>query len=152
MKLRIHEIKDVGTIDTKVSIPPDRLSLDLPPDHPVLLGPVEARIRAQAFEEEVMALVEVQAKIRLTCSRCLENYETMLPARFEMHVPLSEMLLDILEDARQSLVLALPAKPLCRPGCRGLCSHCGRSLNQGSCACREDVQETPFLKLKDFQF
>jgi len=46
--------------------------------------------------------------------------------------------IDLAALAWQELVLALPAKPLCNPECKGLCALCGANLNQGGCAC---VQE-----------
>ncbi|NIA16663.1 MAG: hypothetical protein GWP08_21645 [Nitrospiraceae bacterium] len=38
----------------------------------------------------------------------------------------------------EELVLAAPAKCLCREDCAGLCSHCGANLNDGACTCRAD--------------
>ena len=37
--------------------------------------------------------------------------------------------LDVDRWANDALVLALPAQPLCRPDCAGLCAVCGESLN-----------------------
>ena len=39
----------------------------------------------------------------------------------------------------QNVGFALPAKLLCAPGCRGLCTRCGADLNRGPCGCRETV-------------
>ena len=38
----------------------------------------------------------------------------------------------------EELVLAAPAKVLCREDCAGLCPQCGADLNRGTCSCRED--------------
>ena len=43
--------------------------------------------------------------------------------------------LDLEEAVRQSWLSALPMQPLCNPDCAGLCSECGKDLNQGSCSC-----------------
>lgn len=41
-----------------------------------------------------------------------------------------------LEDAvREQVLLALPARTLCREDCRGLCAHCGTDLNVSGCDC-----------------
>lgn len=38
----------------------------------------------------------------------------------------------------QQFVLALPVKPLCAPGCLGLCPQCGADRNLAPCQCREE--------------
>ena len=36
---------------------------------------------------------------------------------------------------REQILLAIPMTPLCRPECKGLCSQCGKDLNEGPCTC-----------------
>jgi uncharacterized protein len=43
--------------------------------------------------------------------------------------------IDLEPLARETVVLALPLAPLCRPDCSGLCPSCGADLNAGACAC-----------------
>jgi uncharacterized protein len=40
--------------------------------------------------------------------------------------------------AWEEFVLALPAKPLCRNDCRGLCPVCGKNNNRESCSCAKE--------------
>ncbi len=40
--------------------------------------------------------------------------------------------------------LALPVQPLCKPECAGLCSVCGRDLNDGVCGCEPARTPSPF--------
>jgi uncharacterized protein len=48
--------------------------------------------------------------------------------------------IDLGEVVREELILAVPAWPLCRPDCRGLCPVCGVDLNETTCTCtREEV-------------
>ncbi len=49
--------------------------------------------------------------------------------------------LDMEEAIRQYWTAAGPMQPLCDPDCRGLCSRCGRDLNEGDCACPPDEDE-----------
>ena len=44
-------------------------------------------------------------------------------------------LIDITDDVRQSIILALPLKPICTDNCRGLCAVCGNNLNIRKCNC-----------------
>ena len=41
-----------------------------------------------------------------------------------------------LEDVlREQVLLALPARTLCKPDCKGLCPRCGANRNQQACSC-----------------
>ncbi|HMZ26030.1 MAG TPA: DUF177 domain-containing protein, partial [Elusimicrobiota bacterium] len=82
------------------------------------------------------------------CARCLARFETDLEGAVDMSVPVSETFLVVDDEVRQSLLLALPSQPLCRPACRGLCPRCGRNLNQGPCGCPAEPAPSPFDELK----
>jgi len=43
--------------------------------------------------------------------------------------------LNLGELMHEQFVLALPMKPLCSDGCKGLCPQCGTNLNTASCDC-----------------
>jgi uncharacterized protein len=38
----------------------------------------------------------------------------------------------------EQMQLAVPMKPLCREGCKGLCPRCGINLDSGQCECEDD--------------
>ena len=42
---------------------------------------------------------------------------------------------------REQVVLALPGYPVCQVGCKGLCSICGKNLNDGECGCDRKVPD-----------
>ncbi len=42
---------------------------------------------------------------------------------------------------REQVVLALPGYPVCQEGCKGLCSVCGKNLNDGECGCVRKVPD-----------
>jgi uncharacterized protein len=42
---------------------------------------------------------------------------------------------DVLDVVREQILLALPPDTLCSETCLGLCSRCGKNLNEGECAC-----------------
>ena len=105
-------------------------------------------------------LVNAQLDIESTviCSRCLGEFtrpstllieEECFPA-IDLHTgrkpspPAAQEgafsiddrhLLDLHEVLRQYVIADGPMKPLCRPGCLGLCQHCGVNLNQARCEC-----------------
>jgi uncharacterized protein len=42
---------------------------------------------------------------------------------------------------REQILLALPAYPVCRDECKGLCSACGNDLNERECGCDRKVPD-----------
>lgn len=43
---------------------------------------------------------------------------------------------DLTEDIRESMILAFPDYPVCKPDCKGLCPLCGMNLNKSQCNCK----------------
>jgi uncharacterized protein len=98
------------------------------------------------------------------CQRCLEEARVSLDAgsrEYHAHHPdpgaedevtspyLAGDVLDVDHWAQDALVLAMPAKVLCREDCAGLCPSCGQNLNDGSCTCTVEVHDERWAKLKD---
>lgn len=52
---------------------------------------------------------------------------------------------------REQLVLALPAYPLCREDCKGLCLVCGTNLNERECGCDRRVPDPRWAGLKNLK-
>ena len=108
----------------------------------------------------LLVTVTVEGQLREGCSRCLKEIETPVEATFEEeYVPVldantgapvrnallpdtfrigPDFILDLHEGVRQYILMSEPAKPLCRPDCKGLCPNCGADLNQGACRCSVD--------------
>ena len=151
LKLKVHEIEDAERLDLTSQIAPDQIDLDVP-EHPRLIEPAAIKIHAEALEGEVVVLGQVTARVSLSCSRCLESAEAALSASFEVHAPLTQPDVDLTDEVRQGLLLALPPKPLCRENCKGLCARCGKNLNMGPCGCAAGKgKETSFSKLSEFK-
>lgn len=89
------------------------------------------------------------------CSRCLKSYSFPLEKSFDFVLtpdPFSAKSKELNRDEmglsfysaeeinlapfiREQVLLALPIRPLCKDGCRGLCVGCGVDLNEESCHC-----------------
>ena len=108
--------------------------------------------------------------LRLTCDRCLNDYDFSVDADFclvlevaeeedwsvkeldggtELDVvQVDEPVADLEDILRQQALLCLPVKQLCSPDCRGLCPGCGADLNSsGGCACASETSNSPFAVL-----
>ncbi len=46
-----------------------------------------------------------------------------------------DMQLDLEDFCYPDIVMSLPTKLLCKDSCKGLCSVCGKNLNDGDCGC-----------------
>ena len=43
--------------------------------------------------------------------------------------------IDLTQSVRDGILLAVPVICLCKENCKGICSQCGKNLNQGLCKC-----------------
>lgn len=135
------------------------------------IAPVEAELHLHA-KGESRAEVEgfLRTAVRLTCDRCLNDYDFAVDATFHLvlEVPdeadwkvkelectaadfdvvqVDEPIADLEDILRQQLYLSLPIKQVCSPDCQGLCPHCGADLNCGGCTCSSEVKNSPFAAL-----
>ncbi|QIA26905.1 DUF177 domain-containing protein [Thermaerobacter sp. PB12/4term] len=124
-------------------------------------GPIRLQYRlTHTGEGRIWLEADLAARARLTCDRCLDSFEANLHTRYEEEfLPrpagagageepedagdtrvayYDNHQVDLREGIRQNLILAVPAKQLCRLGCRGLCPRCGKNLNEGPCDCRDE--------------
>ena len=56
--------------------------------------------------------------------------------------------LDIDEQIREQLEMEFPLRFLCREDCKGLCSKCGKNLNDGECDCDKNDIDPRFAPLQ----
>jgi len=171
VKIAVHTLPSGGThLETTMS--PDELGMT---DEPAEFDqPVRVRVKLTRMEEDVLAQGRAQTRVRMTCSRCLEDMELPIEGEFQaLFVPQTgpygqrmgrrdfqwddervsfydEGTVDLTDEIRECLAVELPLKPLCRPDCAGLCPQCGKDLNQGLCDCEADEDDAgPFAALRD---
>ena len=61
---------------------------------------------------------------------------------------------DISKEVNSHLALALPIQLVCSAECKGLCSVCGKNLNEGECGCsvdEGDIRLAPLRQLYEKQ-
>jgi uncharacterized protein len=140
--------------------------LELPEDEIEVSGEVKLDLALGISGVLVTARGSVTAPARLQCSRCLEPFESELEADFEVvfrrggdgllpededDVPvfLGDEWVAFDEAARESLLLVVPMKPLCRDACRGLCPVCGTNLNGSECGCPREQTDSRWDGLRN---
>ena len=122
-----------------------------------VLAPVHLVMDVHKDRDTYRVTGRVQTRLELECGRCLEPFQVPVDSPFELrYVPAAanagenereveeddlttafhkDEQLDLGELMHEQFVLALPMKPLCSEGCKGLCPQCGTNLNTASCDC-----------------
>ena len=132
--------------------------------------PLAGEARIERIGQAYLVRGKVQARLRLSCVRCLKEFEypilspfqiSLHPVQeggFEEEVELAEEDMEsaffeggelhLSEIACEQVFLEIPYQPLCGEGCKGLCPKCGRDLNASSCDCVQDDWKTGFSALR----
>ncbi len=104
--------------------------------------------------------------VGIPCDRCLEEVRTVIPFVIERKLDmkrsdeervndldessyLTGMDLDVDRMVYLEVLMGWPVKVLCREDCKGLCSRCGRNLNEGSCDCAEEPRDPRMAAIRD---
>ena len=128
---------DGRRIDARIRI--DTLSL-AGQRYDVAGGGVDARLDVSRTLGGYALRLRFEAPVEGACMRCMADASRPVPidarevdqpgSGEELHSPyMVDGTLELAAWARDALVLALPAKILCRDDCRGLCAICGADLN-----------------------
>lgn len=115
----------------------------------------------------------VKTSGNFVCDRCLDNFDMDIVVDYRMAyvydaldagetdeskkpytgdeitvINTSTNEINIADDVREYILLAVPMKLLCRDDCAGLCARCGANLNHGACGCPEEDIDPRWEKLK----
>ena len=104
------------------------------------LGGIIYALNIQALGTELLVRGQLRQRLTCVCSRCATVFETeAADTDFICSVEINETtdFLDLTEEIREAIILALPGYPVCDETCKGLCMTCGANLNKKRCACRE---------------
>lgn len=175
MRVKIDEITDKGLdliFEERADSFPSLADIERSGEC-AFLQPLGVRLQMRPVGQLFEAAGRFESRVRLTCSRCLVEYETPLAADFsltfirqvseadepsrneEIELRADEIGLilfygdeiDLRDPIQEEVVMALPMRPLCRPDCKGLCPKCGADLNQGDCGCERKVFNPKFAAL-----
>ena len=119
-----------------------------------MVGKGEARVKLRKTGNTYNLKGTVVFTLKHQCARCLEVFERAYEEnidyifrrgneRMAREIRLKgedldtyyivEDYIDLLPLFHDTVLLAIPMKPLCKVGCMGLCSICGHNLNHGDC-------------------
>lgn len=133
--------------------------------------PGEIRIQAtlERLADTLCVALEIELPGHFICDRCAAAFERTIRSRETFFfsftdggggsedeeagvIPPGMLVLDISQEIRDTVILGLPAKVLCREDCRGLCPVCGADLNQETCTCQREVMDPRWDALKKLKY
>ena len=88
----------------------------------------------------------------VVCSRCAEGFKKKFKVEFEHllanklenddnddYIVVEDSVLELSSLVCEDIIFSLPLRFLCDEKCKGLCSRCGKNLNEGPCDCKKEV-------------
>jgi len=151
LKFRVQDIVEAGGLDVTLELDSKAFFTD-PPSEAAPVGTLKVSLEFSLGTEEVLLQASLAGAWELACGRCLLPHTIPFKASLEETYPSSAEDLDAGEAVRESALLEIPQRSLCRPDCRGFCPHCGKNLNETSCACppadESQAKPSPFGVLK----
>ena len=145
------------------SIPLD-LSIDIndTEGYPDVVGfqePVIIKGNLTNIDDIIVLDAKAKTVINVSCSRCLAPVNVKLD--FELHemfsktgnideeiAAVTEDSIDLYPYVRNEVFENIPMKVVCSDDCKGLCSSCGKNLNEGDCNCDTSYINPKFNSLR----
>lgn len=119
--------------------------LELPEGDPMLVpaGDVKYRLSAVMAGADLIVTGGASVPFDSVCARCLDDIRVVISAKdFCFHFEkVKDMEIDLTDDVREELLLAIPSCFYCSPDCKGICPVCGANLNHETCSCGDAPAE-----------
>ena len=135
-------------------------------NHPNLRDGVKIQVDLEKRLPHYFLKNRVQVSGRFACDRCTNEFDRMLSGESRVVFSSDEAMLaiseaddfhyiasnvkeiDLADEIRGTIMLAMPMKMLCSEDCRGLCGGCGANLNLEPCRCAAPPADPRWEKLR----
>jgi uncharacterized protein len=165
VKINISNLSQ-GTHEYKLSKSAAELEL-----HEHFNGDVTSQVTLEKSARQILLRVGLRSSASFQCDRCLEDFTKEISPSFQIVyvwdgeersaereediriLRADTNIIDISDAVRDTLLVAIPLKLLCKEDCAGLCPKCGKNLNHaagGSCDCAPDEIDSRWNKLAGF--
>lgn len=124
--------------------------------------PVKVTGKVESTADTLQLTAKCKAVYRAGCDRCGEECEreysvevgrvlvTELAGEEQDHIlVVPDMEIDLEAFLAEEVILSAPTKHLCKDSCKGLCSKCGKNLNEGDCTCEKGYVDARLEILKN---
>jgi uncharacterized protein len=137
---------------------------------------VNGRVKVTRLQDGVLVQGDVDARVSVECSRCLDRIELPVEGTLEeQYLPTVDVetgmpvrrgadeendlafqidpnhLMDLTEPVRQALLVAMPMKPLCQEDCAGICPQCGANRNEVDCGHVDEPADNRWSGLRELR-
>jgi len=167
------ELNSLGELSKSndLEIPVEQIELDI--ENARLVAPVRLNCEVSRTGSQTDVTGKIATQIEVDCIRCLEPLS--VPLKFDFDVRYIDALdfavgseheisgedlnadslegdkLDLVQVAREQLLLNLPEQILCREDCRGICGNCGANRNLTDCKCDDEEIDPRWAALKNLK-
>jgi uncharacterized protein len=162
MKIRISGL-DNGTYTYDFEGDIDDIDLDEP-----FQNKYKTEVVLTKFNDQMILEVSTISDACFTCDRCGVEYQRNVESKYKMVYLFSNVVesneeadityllpdtinINIADDVRDYLILAVPMKKLCKEYCKGLCYKCGTDLNNNTCNCTDNEIDDRWSKLLELK-
>jgi uncharacterized protein len=130
-------------------------------------GMVKIKVRLDKSLRQIFLQAHMQAEGAFVCDRCLDDFVWQMDKKYSMVyiqgdrstvdlkkeeeikvLSVDTNFIDLDEDVRQYIFLAIPQKLLWDEDCPGICPTCGVKRNNESCPCDVHVTDSRWDALK----
>jgi uncharacterized protein len=158
--LFIANLKD-GLDRQESSVNPADLGLD----EEEFAKPIQLHLDIEKVGQNIFVHARLQTELSFLCDRCAEPFSLAMSEQYRLlftsdpdmvneedestfRISESTEEVDLTDPLRETLLLAMPAKRICRDECKGLCAQCGANLNETTCTCEKQQIDPRWDKLK----
>ncbi len=163
MKIQIGGLSD-GIHRYRFEVPASELDLG-----EEFSNTITTDVKLDKSSNQILLTASIQATAHCECDRCVSPFDVSLSPSYTMVyvtegedtttldstevqvIPNGLHIIDVTEDVRQTTLLAVPLKLLCKETCKGLCAECGKNLNEGTCTCSEEEPDSRWEGLRRLQ-
>ena len=159
-RINISKLSE-GTHEYTFSTEPLKIGVNEP-----FRGSIKVKARLDKNSRQIFLNTEIWAEGSFVCDRCIEDFTRQLRAGYSIVyiqgdkpaadakeedvqiISADTNYIDLDDDIRQSVLLAVPQKLLCREDCQGLCPICGVNKNKTGCSCVNEKNDSRWDELK----
>jgi uncharacterized protein len=128
---------------------------------------IKIKVRLDKSLRQILLQVKMWAEGTFICDRCLDDFIWQMDKKYSMVYIFGDRstidlekeeeiqvlsadtnYIDLDEDVRQYILLAIPQKLLCQEDCLGICPTCGVNRNNENCICDAQVTDSRWDALK----
>jgi len=132
-------------------------------------GEVQVDVMLEKSGRQFFVKADIRAGGMFSCDRCTSPFSLGVRSTFQMYyvwdtrdaelqdssevqvISAGLPVIDLADDVRQTVLLAVPLKLLCKEECKGLCPRCGADLNKESCRCLPEALDGRWETLRRFR-